>query len=177
VKRFIVGLVLLVAPAALVLGLLVPANDEARVGPGTPVPDYAARTIDGSVPERRLADLRGQVVLVNIWATWCPPCLEELPSMQRLWDAYRDRGLRVIAVSIDDTDADDLIREFVSEHGLTFEILHDPAATIMDAFQASGVPQSFLIDRRGIIRLTSFATDWFSAENRADVEGLLGNGG
>jgi len=172
-RKLLVPVALLGAAGALVFGLLAPADEQARVGAGTPAPGYSAPTIDGAVAVRTLADLRGEVVLLNVWATWCPPCLEEMPTLQRLWEAYGDRGLRVLAVSIDDSGAGDLIREFVATHGLTFEILHEPAATVMEVFQASGVPQSFLIDRAGRIRLTRFATDWFSDANRADVENLL----
>lgn len=175
-KRLLVPLALLSVTAALLIGLLAPADQEARVGEGAPAPAYTAPTVDGTVAVRTLSDLRGDVVLLNVWATWCPPCLEEMPTMQRLWEAYGDRGLRVIAISIDDTGAGGLIREFATTHGLTFEILHDPAATVMDVFQASGVPQSFLIDRAGRIRLTRFATDWFSDANRAEVERLLDEG-
>ncbi len=172
-KRLLAPLALMALGAALVTGLLAPADESARVAAGTAAPEYTAPTIDGAVPVRALADTRGDVVLLNVWATWCPPCVEEMPTMQRLWETYRDRGLRVIAVSIDDKGAGDVIRGFAREHGLTFEILHDPAATVMDVFQASGVPQSFLIDREGRIRRTTFATDWFSPANRAEVEALL----
>ncbi|MCI0436945.1 MAG: TlpA family protein disulfide reductase [Gemmatimonadetes bacterium] len=172
-RRLLVPVAVVAVVVALGFGLLAPADESERVTAGTPAPGYSAPTIDGSVPDRDLAGLRGDVVLLNIWATWCPPCVEEMPTMQRLQEEYGSRGLRVVAVSIDDRGAEPLIREFVAEHGLTFEILHDPAATVMDLFQASGVPQTFLIDRSGRIRLTRFATDWFSDESRAEVEALL----
>jgi cytochrome c biogenesis protein CcmG, thiol:disulfide interchange protein DsbE len=157
----------------LAYGLLTPAPEGTGIGPGSRAPDFSAVTLDAPVVTRTLADYAGSVVLLNIWATYCPPCLEEMPTMQQLHEAYADRGLRVVAVSIDDAGAGDLIREFRTEQHLTFEILHDPEFNIFDDYALSGVPMTFLIDRRGTIRLARFAADWFTPENRAEVEKLL----
>ncbi len=122
---------------------------------------------------RTLADYRGAPVLLNVWATWCDPCREEMPSMQRLYDTYRERGLRVVAISVDDRGTEGLIREFVAEHHLTFDILHDQKSEIMTTYQVRGVPQTFLISTEGAIVGTAFAADWMTPENRRKVEALL----
>jgi len=163
----------LVVAGIIGIGLLLPAPEAGRVGPGAAAPDFNAVTIDPPVKTRTLLDYRGDVLLLNVWATWCPPCVEEMPTMQRVHEMYADRGLRVVAVSVDDSGAEDLIREFREEHGLTFEILHDPAYAVFDAYKLNGVPMSFLIDAYGVIRVTRYVADWSADENRAEIERLL----
>lgn len=169
---FTIGTVLLVG-GVIGIGLATPAPEDGRVTSGTDAPDFSAVTLDQPAATRTLADYEGDVVLLNIWATWCRPCVEEMPTMQAVWESYADRGFRVVAVSVDDAGAEDLIREFRDQHGLTFEILHDPAWATFDAYEINGVPATFLIDREGTIRLTRFAADWTSAENRSEIEKLL----
>ncbi len=140
---------------------------------GSRAPDFTAHTLDGSGEIRSLKDYEGSVVLLNVWATWCPPCVEEMPSLQRLHEALRDDGLRVVAVSIDAAGAEKEIRDFARRLGLTFEILHDPNGAIAHAYGMYGVPETFLIDARGRIRLKRHVADWFSDENRAAVQAVL----
>jgi cytochrome c biogenesis protein CcmG/thiol:disulfide interchange protein DsbE len=163
-----VGVVLLLAVL-----LRSPAPEQAVVGTGTEAPELRAYTVTSPREQRSITDYRGQVVLLNVWATWCPPCREEMPSLQALHESLVDRGLRVVAVSIDDPGSEADIGEFVHEHGLTFEILHDDAAAIMNRYRVGGVPQTFLIDRDGRIRYKSYFTDWRTDENRTRVEELL----
>jgi peroxiredoxin len=122
---------------------------------------------------RGLNDYRGRLVLLNIWATWCEPCQREMPSMERLYREMGPRGLKVVAVSIDDGGAAADIREFVKEHGLTFDILHDPTGGIMQTYQMIGVPESFLISPDGLIQKKAFETNWYAEENRVLVGRLL----
>jgi peroxiredoxin len=163
----------LLITGGLALGLRAPHPGETPGGAGGTAPEFRALTVDPPVKTRTLADYRGEVLVLNVWATWCPPCVEEMPTFQKLHEAYADDGLRVVAVSIDDPDAADLIRQFRAEHGLTFEILHDPETAIMDLLPRFAVPQTLVIDRRGRIRLTRYADDWFSPANRNLMEGLL----
>ena len=141
---------------------------------GSRAPDFRARTIDGAARVKGLSDYRGHLVLLNVWATWCEPCQREMPSIERLYRELGPRGLKVVAVSIDDGGAQADIREFVKEHGLTFDILHDPTGGIMRDYQMIGVPQSFLIGPDGTIRKKAFETDWYAEENRSLVANLLG---
>lgn len=144
------------------------------VGAGSVAPDFSARTLDEPPAIRTLADYRGDVVLLNVWATWCPPCRVEMPSMEALHREFAPRGLRVVAVSIDEPGSEDGIREFVKDYGLTFEVLHDPAKRIQAAYQTSGVPETLLIGRDGVIRRKVLgASDWSSESSRAVVAQLV----
>lgn len=93
---------------------------------------------------------RGEVILLNVWATWCVPCVTEMPSIQRLYNQLRDAGLRVVAVSVDAAASDD-VREWVAARELTFDVLHDRSGRIERIYQTTGVPESFVIDRDGVI--------------------------
>jgi cytochrome c biogenesis protein CcmG/thiol:disulfide interchange protein DsbE len=116
--------------------------------PNHPAPDLALPQLDGT--PRTLRDLRGQVVLINVWATWCPPCRAEMPAIQQAYTAYRDRGFIVLAVNQrEDATA---IRPFLEQHGLTFPILMDSDGQASATYQASALPSSFFVDRRGVIR-------------------------
>lgn len=116
----------------------------------------------------------GHVTLVNLWATWCGPCRKEMPSMQRLYAEFKDRGFRVAAVSIDDGD-DAPVAAFAQDLGLTFDLLHDRSGNIQQAYQAIGVPQSYLLDADGRIVYVAIGEEtWDSPEHRARVAQLLG---
>lgn len=116
---------------------------------------------------------QGDVVLVNIWATWCAPCKVEMPSMQALYDSYKDRGFRIAAVSVDVLGSDDVLA-FADDLDLTFDILQDRAGHINRQYQVTGYPESFLVDRHGVIvKKVIGPTDWNSSANRSLVESLL----
>jgi peroxiredoxin len=117
---------------------------------GGRVPDYAAADLDGN--EVRLRDLRGQVVLLNIWATWCYPCRREMPGLEELHRELGGRGLTVVAASIDGPGSAGDIGEFLEELGLTMQVLHDARADVSRAFSTRGVPETFLIGVDGTLR-------------------------
>jgi peroxiredoxin len=116
---------------------------------GDDAPAYAAAMLDGDTVD--LASLRGSPVMLNIWATWCAPCREEMPGLQTLHERFADRGLRVIGVSVDNSGAERAIRDFAAGLGLTFTLLHDPADQVARRFRTVGVPETFLIDADGRI--------------------------
>lgn len=142
-------------PRALLMVLLAAATsaacgDEVRAGGATvgePAPAYAAPMLAGDTVS--LADLRGDAVVLNVWATWCPPCREEMPGLQALQEQFADQGLRVVAVSIDSRSAAGEVRDFVESNGITFTILHDADERVTRTFRAVGVPETYLIDREG----------------------------
>jgi cytochrome c biogenesis protein CcmG/thiol:disulfide interchange protein DsbE len=147
---------------------------------GSHAPDFAAVTLPdpagsrGPVTQKGIDDYRGEVVLLNIWATWCAPCRIEMPSMQRLHERLGPRGLRVVAVSIDDPGMEAKIQAFVDELKLTFEILYDAPGAIRRDYRTTGVPETFIIGRDGAIRRWIIgADDWSSAANVAYLERLL----
>lgn len=162
------------AAAALAAALVVLRNQGADSGASSRrAPRFLALTI-GSLPSpRSLDDYAGQPLLLNVWATWCDPCREEMPSIERLYRDYRGRGLRVVALSIDDAASAPLVREFVQEHKLSFDVLHDPKSAVMSLYGVLGVPQTFLISRAGDIVATRFVADWSSDASRALVDSLM----
>lgn len=141
---------------------------------GSKAPNFKALTLDSIPEEKHLADYRGDVVMINVWATWCLPCRVEMPSIEQLHKAYGPKGLKIVAVSIDDPGTDAGIRTFAKQYGLTFEILHDPTGKIVDQYDISGYPETFIVGRDGVIRKKQMsATDWNSPEARALVDRLL----
>jgi peroxiredoxin len=116
---------------------------------GDAVPDYSATTIQGDTIT--LHGLQGRPVLLNVWATWCIPCRKEMPALQDLYSAFADSGLNVVAVSVDEAGADADVRQFVEAHGIRFIVTRDPDKAVSRAFRTVGVPETFLVDRRGRI--------------------------
>jgi peroxiredoxin len=167
--KIVAGLIVVGAVGVLVY---TPSKRHQTAPESSPMADLTARTLDGQ--PRQFADYKGQPLLLNVWATWCPPCVKEMPSIERAYQAFRAQGLRVIAISIDDAGAETDIRAFVREHGLTFEILHDATGRTIKQLNIRGVPETFLISRSGNIVTQRFAADWDAAENRALIQQLLG---
>ncbi len=150
---------------------------------GGAAPDFAAFDLQGT--PRALEDYRGKVLLLNIWATWCAPCREEMPSIQRLLEEIQDEDFQVLAVSIDRAPADDdrgnplggKLRAFADSLGFTFTILHDPSGDISTVYQTTGVPESFVLDREGtILRKITGPMAWDAPQNVRLIERLLSGG-
>lgn len=147
---------------------------QGAVVAGSKAPDFHAITLDTTPRDVSLDQYRGQVVLLNIWATYCVPCRVEMPSIEDLQQKMADRGLHIVAVSIDVPSKTQAIRDFVKHYGLTFQVLHDPDGKIADTYQTTGVPETFVIGRDGVIRKKIIgATLWNTDANRALVSQLL----
>lgn len=171
---FVAGIVLLLG-GGLFAATRILGDELFPVTVGSRAPDFSATTIDGVPVTKTANDYRGDVVLLNIWATWCVPCRTEMPSIQALHDRFAARGLKVVAVSIDNAGSADAIRRFRDEYGLTFEILHDPSGEIQRHYQTTGVPETFVIGRDGVIRKKVIAAaNWDSPANQALFAQLLG---
>ena len=147
-------------------------------------PAFEAMTLDGQPAS--LADFEGQVVLLNIWATWCAPCRVEMPSMERLYHELKDEEFEIVAVSVDAPigQADSMgipggdIGAFAESLSLTFPILHDPEGRIQRIYQTTGVPESFVIGRDGVIQRKLLGpTEWDRAEYLDFFHQLLEEGG
>jgi peroxiredoxin len=144
------------------------------VAEGVRAPDFRAVTLDAAPEVRTLADYRGQVTVLNVWATYCAPCRIEMPSFQRLYEEFRDDGLRIVAVSIDAPGMEKPIRDFVAEFGLTFDILYDSPGAIQRDYMTAGVPETFVIGRNGVIRLKELGyEEWDAPERKAFFQKLL----
>lgn len=140
------------------VGPTVSALDE-----GNRAPEIGLRTPDGR--DIRIADLRGKVVVVDFWASWCGPCREELPVLQRLHEQYASQGLVVVGVGID-RDADDFSR-FSQRMGLTFPVVHDDAHQVAERYEPPRMPSTFLVDRDGVVR---HVHEGFRSSNAQELE-------
>ena len=119
-----------------------------RFEKGAPAPNFTLPDLNGKMVS--LADYKDQVVLLNIWATWCRPCVEEMPSMEKLHQELKGEKFIILAVSIDEAGVK-AVRPFMKKHKLSFPALIDSAGTINSLYQTSGVPESFIIDKQGNI--------------------------
>jgi peroxiredoxin len=121
-----------------------------------------------------LADLRGKVVFLNIWATWCAPCREEMPSMEKLYQRlHGNKSFVMLAVS-QDTSSRAEVAAYVEKHGYHFDVLLDPKNSVAEAYKVTGVPETFIIDSGGrIVAHHSGAFDWSQPEIRDALEELL----
>ena len=170
-----VGIVVLILGGGLLAATRYLGDELFPVTVGSKAPDFHASTIDGAPTTKTLASYKNEIVLLNVWATWCLPCRTEMPSIQALHDRFAARGLKVVAVSIDKAGSDDEIRKFRDQYGLTFEILQDPTGNIQRDYQTTGVPETFIIGRDGMIRRKVIAADnWDSPANQALFAQLLG---
>ncbi|HEV8643129.1 MAG TPA: TlpA disulfide reductase family protein [Methylomirabilota bacterium] len=132
--------------------------------------DFTAPLLGGK--SFRLSQHRGQPVLINFWATWCPPCREEMPSMERLWRQHQDSGFVMLAISL---DADPkVVPPFVTEHKFTFQIALDPKLDVANAYGVRALPASFLVDRRGnLAALALGPRTWDNDAAHSLIEGLM----
>jgi peroxiredoxin len=134
-------------------------------------PDFALRDLDGNM--RDLASFRGRVVLLTFWATWCPPCLTEMVSMEGLYLAYKDHGFEVVAVS-SDVQGLEVVQPFVTQLHLSFTTLLDATGEVTRLYGVTSLPTTYLLDRQG--RLVTVAVgghDWAKTEARALITSLL----
>lgn len=142
--------VLVLGGLAALLGLLGWGLARARAGPvgSGAAPDFTLTTFDGDTI--RLSDLRGQVVVINFWASWCPPCREEAPYLEATWRRYRDRGVLFIGVNYADTEPE--ARAYMAEFDLTYPNGPDIGTRIAQAYRIQGVPETFFVGRDGSLR-------------------------
>jgi peroxiredoxin len=117
--------------------------------PDHPAPNFSLTDLNGT--KIALIDLKGQVLLINIWATWCPPCRVEMPAIQAAYEQYHDQGFIVLAVNLQEDPA--AVAAFMRDYQLTFPALLDRDGQVSRAYQAAALPSSFFVDRRGVIRV------------------------
>jgi thiol-disulfide isomerase/thioredoxin len=139
---------------------------------GAPAPGLRLPSVAGG--EVDLASHRGRVVVLNFWATWCPPCVAEMPSLERLHRALGPEGLAVVTVSTDEDQA--ALHEFLRAHALSLPVLRDPGGRVAAReYRTTGYPETFVIDRAGVlVQHTIGPAQWDSAEALAHFRGLLG---
>ncbi len=157
-----------------VSALWIGCTPSSTVSIGSNAPDFRAAVIGEPERFKGIADYRGEVVLINLWATWCVPCVTEMPSIQALYDKHAANGFRVVGIAVDDPPFADRVATFVKEHNLTFEILHEGSGKVEEDYRARGIPATYIIGRDGRIRvIRQGAADWDTPANSALVTRLL----
>lgn len=157
----------------------VPAEAAARSQrPSSPqvdaiAPDFSLKTLAGGT--LRLSDLRGQAVVINFWATWCPPCRAEMPAIQRVYAKYRGQNFTVLAVDLQESEAQ--VADFIGQMGLTFPILIDQEGTVFARYRVNGLPSTFFVDRQGVIRNIAIGGPMAEAFIDSQVADLLAQSG
>ena len=139
-----------VVTMTLLLAILLGACSTPESGPevGKKAPEFQLASLDGE--EKKLGDFRGQVIVLNFWATWCPPCREEMPALQKVYRDMHEHGVIVVGVNLGEPAS--RVREFVDEFGVEFPILLDHHGEVAQEYRVRALPVTFWIDRSGIIR-------------------------
>jgi len=177
-RYFVVGLVVLALVLSGLLGLYFSGGlDENRSGPvtslrvGQEAPNFELRDRSGKI--YALDSLRGQVVLVNFWATWCPPCRAEMPSMEKFYKMYNDRGVELLAVNVE-PEGPEIMEEFEKDYPHSFPVVFDLEARVQNLYGVFKFPETFIIDKNGIIvEKVIGSIDWTDPEVLSYFEQLL----
>jgi len=139
----------------------------------TPIPAPGFRLTDVDGAPRALASFRGSVVLLNFWATWCIPCRDEMPVMERVHRSYRERGLVVLAVNFKESAPE--VRLFLDKLGVSFGTVLDTDGKVSEKYRVRGLPVTFLVDREGTLRWKAIGVrEWDGPHGRAHLEEVLG---
>jgi peroxiredoxin len=141
---------------------------------GSPAPEFSLADLRGNAV--RLANLKGKVVFVNLWTTWCEPYRQEMPSMQALWDQLNGPDFVMLAVSADQSKRD-VVEKFVQTYKLTFPVLPDPELQIASRYNVTGYPETFVIDRNGkVVAHEIGPRHWDAPQSIAAFKGLIATG-
>lgn len=168
----VVGLVTLIG-----LGYAQHRSDKTTVVAGSKAPDFQAPTPAGA--ELGLGALRGKVVLLNIFATWCPPCRFEMPSLEKIYQRFHGEGLEILSVAEDDAPGtggpDGEVARYMKQHGLTFPVVLDPTGRVQNLYGVTGLPTTFVINKRGrvVARLLG-GREWDAGNTPEQIQKLIG---
>jgi peroxiredoxin len=175
-RLWIAGMVLCLMTSVVGLGAvsaqdIFPVAGRHSIKLGEPAPNFQLRDLQGRLVA--LSDLRGKVVMVNFWATWCGPCRVEMPAMEQLYQTFSRKDFEILAVSTD-AEGVSVTRPFQKENRLTFPILHDDDYRVGLTYGARSLPMTFMVDRQGIVRHQIFgARDWGAPEAHQLVQMLM----
>ena len=134
-------------------------------------PDFTLDTLDGK--KVTLSELRGKIVIINLWATWCPPCRAEMPALENAYEQYKDSGVIILGLNVTNQDSERDIPPFVKEFGLTFPILLDRDGSVSALYQLRGLPTTYFVNREGIIRTVVVGGPMNETFIRSKIEALL----
>ena len=173
-RRLTIGVIVL--SAIWIYFSRIPTTQATNAAPPSPqigftAPDFTLDTLDGK--SIKLSDLRGQVVLINLWASWCPPCRAEMPAIDAVYRKYRDAGFVVLAVNTTYQDTESEARAFVQKLGLTFPILFDRDGAASQRYRLQGLPTSYFVGRDGVIRDIVIGGPMSETTIASKIDGLL----
>ena len=142
---------------------------------GFSAPSFSLDQLDAinSAPKVSLSDYRGQVVMINFWATWCTPCREEMPAIQAVFDDYQEQGFVVLAINTTFQDSENDVKDFVSEFNLEFPILLDRSGDVSQQYQLRGLPSTYFVDKKGVIQAVIVGGPMNETMIRSRVEALI----
>jgi len=175
-QRIILYILLLIAGASwIVLSAdttkVSASNNTTAPQAGFTAPDFTLKTPQGEA--YTLSKLKGQAVLVNLWATWCPPCRAEMPSIEKIYLEYKDKGFVVLALNMTYQDDPLAVVPFLQDHGLTFPVLLDETGETAFAYQLRSLPSSYFINRNGTVSEVVIGGPMSEALLRARIEKIL----
>ena len=167
-QKLILRVLLLLVVGGFIYALLRPAGGG--LSAGDTAPDFQLSGLDG--PTLQLSAYRGRVVVVNFWATWCPPCVEEMPSLNRFTERFGPKGVAVLAVSVDEDEQ--ALRSFAAKYQLKMAILRDPGRKVSASYHTFQYPETYILDRQGrLVQKVIGGYDWDSPQLASFFEGLL----
>lgn len=168
-RQLVLRLLLVLVVVGFLYALLRPASGGPAVGDATP--NFQLSDLDGRTS--RLSDYRGKVVVLNFWATWCAPCVQEMPSLNRLSETFGLKGVTVLAVSVDDDEQ--ALRQFVAKNQLKMAVLRDPDHKVSASYRTFKYPETYILDRQGrLVQKVIGGEDWNTPRVVSFFEQLLG---
>lgn len=174
ISAFGVTAILLLVGLLLVIGYALYQRSLSTVTDG-PAPDFkvtvfASDTLDRSGQAFKLSELQGQPVVINFWASYCLPCRDEAPMLQRVWEDYRESGVVMLGINTDDIEGD--ARDYMAEYGITYPNAPDVGGKIEDDYRITGIPETFVIDKNGEV-IRHFLAQPRESDLRAEIDRAL----
>jgi cytochrome c biogenesis protein CcmG/thiol:disulfide interchange protein DsbE len=174
-QRIILYILILIAGAAWIVlsanTTNASTNNTSAPQAGFAAPDFTLKTPDGE--EYTLSELKGNAVLVNLWATWCPPCRAEMPAIEKMYQEYKDQGFIVLAVDMTYQDNPANVIPFTQQYGLTFPVLLEETGDVAALYQLRSLPSSYFINRAGVIQEVVIGGPMSEALLRTRIEQIL----
>lgn len=129
---------------------------------GNVLPDFSVTDLNGK--SKNIKEFRGKTVMLNFWATWCPPCRAEMPSMEKLWNKSKNKNFVIVAVSVDESSTSK-VTEFIKKNKYTFPVFHDVSGKLAEMFLIRSIPTTYIVDKSGVIVSKYLgAEDWSKLE-------------